>query len=367
MTLSQELYARCRATLLRCSEFDSYNSLQSVFVTTELEIYQPHLPRVATRDDQVSQTMAYLIRQRLSDNRPVFPLFLAELRNRRYDGDALHDELDQLCVEVERELNKVEIIDIPFVIAAMTRNEATDLIAEAVFENFSVEPAAHTRFQQFRESLEEHGIAAADLPTRYEEHRENWRPHTCQQSTIYEIISDIADFLNQQRSEMPGLPLIRPQFFSSEFFVEDEDTRIETWERLGRSGCVIIVDAVSMFHPMLRRLLSRSEMGSNEQVAILMLSPVNSCVILVNHLIEQEISLQMQRAFARFSKHLDRLCEFGVGDLRAVQRWLFAILPEAADIVQHQKPISSNRSIIRNRMGEPLGMEKVIFGERGGR
>lgn len=367
MALPQELYARCRATLLECNEFDNYNSLQAIFVTNELEKYQKRLPQANTKDDLVSQTIAYLVQKRLSDNRAVLSLFLAELRGRRDHGDALHNELDQLCAEVERELKKIETIGIPFVIVAMTRDEANDLITEAVFDEPTVASVERTRFRQFRESLQEHGINIADLLPHYEEHRQNWRPHTCQRSTIYEIVSDIADLINQQWSETPSLSLIHPQFFSSDFFAKDEDTRIETWDRLGQLGCVIVVDAVSMFHPRLRHNLSHSEMGSNERVAMLVLSPINSCAIPVNQLIEREIGSQMQRAFARFSKYLDRLCEFGVGDLRALQRWLFTVLPETATIVQNQRPSPSNRRVFREWMGEPYGIDQAIFGQRGGR
>jgi hypothetical protein len=236
---------------------------------------------------------------------------------------------------------------------------------ETVFDDPTVAPAEHARFEQFKASLQEHGIV--DWLPHYGEHRENWKPHIYQESTIQEIILDVANRINQQRSEMPGLPLVQPQFCSADFFTESQDTKLETWERLGRLGCVIIVDAVSMFHPKLRNSLLRSEMSSNEQVAMLVLSPVNSKEISVNRLIEQEISSQMQLAFARFSKHLDRLCEFGVGDLYALQRWLFATLPEAVAIMHNQRPNPSNHKLLREQLGEPTGITQLIFGQRGGR
>jgi hypothetical protein len=271
-----------------------------------------------------------------------------------------------LRIAVERELSEIEYIDIPFVIVAMTHDEADDLVQETVFDNPAVAEVERTRFREFKEALREHGIDIATLLPNYGESQGNWRPHIYQQNTVHEIISDIIDFVNQRRAEVPGIPPVRPQFFSSGFFTEDEHTRLETWDQLGQLGCVIIIDSISVFHPLLRRILLRSEMGSNERAAMLVLSPVNSSTMPVNQLIEREIGSQMQRAFARFDRHLDKLCEFGVGDLRALQRWLFSVLPEAADIVQHHKPIPSNRSIIRERMGEPLGMERVIFGQRGG-
>lgn len=176
----------------------------------------------------------------------------------------------------------------------------------------------------------------------------------------------MVDHTNQCRRETPGLQPIRPKFSSADFFDEDHTKRVQTWDQLRLSGCVLIVDAVSLFHPVLRQRLSQSEMSSNERAAMLVLSPVNSSTIQVNQLIEQVISSQMELTFSRFDEHLDRLCEIGVGDLRALQRWLFAILPETATIVQNQKPNPKNRRIIRQRMDkEPLGMERLIFGQRG--
>lgn len=364
--LSSDLLRRCHTILLNCGEFDDHASLQALFVRTELTAYRDRLPQTSDRHERVGQAVHFLLDRHLGDQRPVFPIFLEALRDRYDPQDAQYLELEGLRSEVERELSGIGFVAIPFVIAAMTHNEATGLINEAAFDSPSVAPNARERFQEFRALLEEHDIGVADLPSRYSDDRENWKPHACQLSTIRQVIEDMARHINQQRSEIPALPSFHPQFLSAEFFAEeDEDTRLETWDQLGRSGCVIVVDAVSMFHPDLRRILLRSEMGSNERVAMLVLSPVNSCAIPVNQLIEQEMSLHMQRAFARFSRHLDKLCEMGIGDLRALQRWLFTVLPEAAAIVQGNRPNPSNRKIIREQMGEPLGMEQVIFGQRG--
>lgn len=99
--LSGELYKRCRDTLMQCSQFNDDASLRAIFVTAELHPFRDGLPEAANPSDRVDQCLAYLVRKRTSDGRPVLPLFLAALHDRYQPGDALRDELARLAVEVE--------------------------------------------------------------------------------------------------------------------------------------------------------------------------------------------------------------------------------------------------------------------------
>jgi len=87
----------------------------------------------------------------------------------------------------------------------------------------------------------------------------------------------------------------------------------------------------------------------------------------VNRLIEQVIDLQMETAFTRFGDEFDRLCEVGVGDLRGLKRWLFAILPETAANVQRQKASPANLQRLQQMRGEePSGIGPADFMFLGG-
>lgn len=98
--LSSELYRRCRNALLKCTEFDSNAALRSVFVTNELRPFRSGLPEAANKKERVDECLAFLMDKCLTDGRPVLPLFLAALRDRYQEGDALRDELDGLVQEV---------------------------------------------------------------------------------------------------------------------------------------------------------------------------------------------------------------------------------------------------------------------------
>jgi len=102
--LSNELYNRCRTTLLKCSEFDTDAVLRAVFVTADLQPFRSGLPETASKDGRVAACLDYLLPKRLSDSRPVLPVFLATLRARYQPGDALRDELTTLAESVESAL-----------------------------------------------------------------------------------------------------------------------------------------------------------------------------------------------------------------------------------------------------------------------
>ena len=105
MNLPLPLLKRCYMTLLRCSEFNSPELLGSVFVTNKLGTYKSNLPESDNKKDRVAKTITYLLPARLSDNEPVFPLFILALRNRQHGRGDLCGELDQLHLAVNRVLN----------------------------------------------------------------------------------------------------------------------------------------------------------------------------------------------------------------------------------------------------------------------
>jgi hypothetical protein len=355
--LTLDLYMNCRDTLLVCSEFDKQGSLQALFVNADLAPYKDKIPDADNKDDRVALTIDYLLRKRSVDGRWVFVQFLTVLRDKHHTEDALHGDLNNLVIGVEGELNQLSVIKIPFVVVAMTQEEADALDKETVFDDQEVAPAEKARFQTFKQALQEYGIT--DLPKFYADKRGGWRPYPCPHNSIEEIIIEIFDVVNKSEKVGTNLPLLEPEFFSEDFFRKDAGPPTSLWTQLGRSGCVLVVDAVSVFHPLLRKTLSDSEVSSNEFVAMLMLSPVSTNEIQVNQLIETIVGLKMKRAFSRFNEQWDRLCEIGIGDLRSLQRWLFSVLPEEAAIVREQRR-SLNRKIVREAMGEPTGMLSVI-------
>ena len=356
--LPSNLYTECYETLLECSEFESQGALEALFVNADLVPFKNKIPEANNKDERVTQTIDYLLRKRLADGQWVFVQFLSALRTKYDAEDALHGQLSKLIVNVDGELKQLSVVRIPFVVVAMTKEQAQALDNETVFDDQEVAPAERVRFRAFKQALQAHGID--DLPGFYADERGAWKPYSSSHWSIEEIIVETFDAVNKSEKIGTNLPLLEPEFFSEDFFRTDAGPATNLWAKLGRSGCVLVVDAVSIFHPLLRKTLSDSEVSSNEFVAVLMVSPVSTNEIQVNQLIENIVGLNMARAFNRFHEQWDRLCEIGIGDLRSLQRWLFSVLPEEAAIVSEQKR-SLNRKSFRNSFpAEPTGMADVI-------
>ena len=100
--LSDTLYDFCNTTLRQCDKFNSYESLQTVFVVHDLIDYMPNLPRAGSPAEQVDQTMSYLS-GKIHKGHLVFLIFLRRLRRDVPQGDALYQELSKCCDLVEQE------------------------------------------------------------------------------------------------------------------------------------------------------------------------------------------------------------------------------------------------------------------------
>lgn len=96
-SLPPELYHRCRELFLRCSEFENYQSLRSVFVTDQLSPFRSRIPMAANNpNDLVSQCLPFLLEQNVSDGSPLFLIFVQVLSNLYHVGDQRHNELQSL-------------------------------------------------------------------------------------------------------------------------------------------------------------------------------------------------------------------------------------------------------------------------------
>lgn len=361
--LTLQLYAQCREVLLKCSEFDDQRALRSIFVVSELEPFRDSLPEATNKNDRVNMTLDFLSTRFLDDGTATLPLLLVALRDRKSREDQLYVELEVLCNETERELGSTRLVEIPFVIAAMTRGEAQSLAEGTAFASTAVPPLAQSRFKVLQSTLESYGLV--DLPSWYDSKRDQWRLQKQNDAniTIEAVVRDTVAHVNDSHRRPRGLSLVYPSFQSEAFF--DPSRRARLWTRFGQSGCVMIIDAVSLFHPELSNTLLQSGLASNDHVALFVLSPVSSNIIDVNRLIEEEISAHHQWTFTRLYEHLDKLCEFGVGGMRTLQRWLNTIMPDLEDIASRDRAYQSNLQLMRQQYGTPRGYEQVIFGRRG--
>jgi len=361
MSLSRELYLRCRKILLTCPEFEKDSRLRAVFGITPLDSFRDGLSKADNKEDRVDSTLEYLLSRRLSDNRLLLLVFLIHLRDRVGDSNnALYGELDQLYVDVTKELSQSEAIEIHFVIMAMTQDEAQSLIPQKQSneEEQSNEDQSstleNTPFHTLLDTLRNHGVP--DILPLYGPRRKDWRPYTAAQISIEVIIQDLINFINLNQ---PNHPPLQPVFSSTNFFIEDFNTRMRSHTALEQSGCVLIVDAVSLFHPDLKKRLVGSQLLSDENVAVIVLSPIDSHDNKVYEMIEKRVKDEIERAFHRFDELLERSCEISDGNMRALKRWLHATLKEKAKEKSYKRPHPEAVNFVQatgrsNRIGEAI-------------
>src|SRR4051812_20439727 len=97
MPLPAELNQRCSQLLLRFDDFDSHNSLKSIFMkAAELKEYERDLPEAVSRRDRVNKLMAFLL-DKYSLKGSVFVLFLKELSSQVPEDDDRYRELQELA------------------------------------------------------------------------------------------------------------------------------------------------------------------------------------------------------------------------------------------------------------------------------
>lgn len=235
-------------------------------------------------------------------------------------------------------------IEIPFVIFAMTENEASNLISGQAFSHELATQGDLPRFNRLLEIIAEHGNIK-DISKLYASTREEWKPPFIHTSNIRETIEDVVERFNSLRSSENSNLRLKPIFRSTDFFSDNENWRRNLWNDFYYKGGVIVVDAISICHPILREKLVKFQSGPLERTSIIALSPINRAEFPLTKILEEEIWQYLNWPFEKFSCEFDKLFEFDVTNVRQLQRWFFSILPDAAITIQGHKihPIYSNK------------------------
>ncbi len=102
-TLPSDLYQKCRAIFHQCAEFESDNTIRTLFITIELAPFHDGLPEANTKTQRIDLILKYLLQKQLTDGRHVFPFFLMELSQHYSPTDKLHIEITNLAQEISEE------------------------------------------------------------------------------------------------------------------------------------------------------------------------------------------------------------------------------------------------------------------------
>ncbi|MEA5604810.1 hypothetical protein [Nostoc sp. UHCC 0252] len=298
-------------------------------------------------------------------NTGEFALIILMENSRRFvQGLMLENELDNLIHEYQR-INLYEGIpdeeipdeEIPVVICSMTSEEASEL-KEKIDSNET--PNEFLGFQQ----LKSHFECIAEFTNHYDEQRDNWKPFLHENRTAKEIVKQ-AIIAYSTRDPNNNLPLLKPNFLSEECFGDDQAQRLNTWKKLRYSGGILIVDAVSLFCPKIKRyLIEEAQILANQNITIFVLSPTNISTFEARRSFEREIANKMITVCDRFNNH-DQHCEIGIINLFDLERRLHSIIPQTSKNIKNYK-LENNKKKFRESTQQnnirPTGVGNLIFG-----
>jgi hypothetical protein len=243
---------------------------------------------------------------------------------------------------------------LPVVVFAMTKAEATALFRGSVA---ATDPA---KFAAIVQELAARNHSAEQLLELYAETRDDWRSPLCQTNnggvaSMRETVEDVVDRINRMvlSGEATGDILI-PEYFSEAVTNPDFKERNYTYKELSERGCVLIIDSLTLFHPDLRTILNESGLVHQSKIVpIVAPPPYYRSPETLDNLLEDVMKMMLGRPFFRYDDELDILCEFGVNHPRALRRWLFSVLPMAAEAINTQKPRGDTRRMFRELSDEP--------------
>ena len=243
-----------------------------------------------------------------------------------------------------------DVIDVQTVVVAMNRGEAEAL------ETLADQGAFH----QLMQALNVFNVE--QLSACYDDKRDNWKPLLADsQRSIGSIIAEVTERLNRASTGLPGRTIVRICSMSEEFLSESSAQRRQAWDAMEQNGGVIIVDAVSIYHPTIRQHFLNSQLiSANNSVGVVVLSPLKAEAVPVNELLRSQVyAVHLERAFNYFADHWNPLYEFGVADVCNLRRWLFTTLPR----VRRSGLSPEARVAIQAQVGvAPRGIGAVISG-----
>lgn len=353
-----EYYQQCREVFMKCVEqFQSNEAVRSLFSHGILRAYLNVSPEGGTTQDRVERVLD-LIGDETIDRQRVILLFIKEVRDRYHVSHPLFAELCELLKLFSDE--EVRVAEIPVVIGAMVDTEVEELNNGHIFTRPNISSEERIHFEEFCTQLNAY---TPDWTKHYYAERNAWVPFLGRTQSIMEIVWETAARANEKRLEQRGAAVLRPISLSESFFSKENSEHTQAWEQI--CGGIMIIDSVSLFHPVLRDLLIRSHASLDPTItAVFVLYPGALGEIPVNQSIEKEILIWMEREFKKFTDNFDKMYEFGPGSIYTFQRWLYAAFMDAGEAVMHNKPQANHRDRVRQMMGTPAGIERLVFGDR---
>jgi hypothetical protein len=246
-------------------------------------------------------------------------------------------------------------VGLPYIVLSMTEVEAT-----ALFEG--TDPGAkEPRFQELLAGLKRGGNPVA----RYGPERRDWKPFGTK--TAETITGEIAARLNDGGVTL-GQRFVQLQYYALTPWLEQVEALGGVYRDLLATGCVAVVDQVSLFHSTVGDAIATFLERSTDQVAVVAMSPPESLTGAEVQLIERQARDRLAGVFSRFDADLDPTCEFGIAEERRLRRWLRASVPATVNNLAELRPDENRKRRFRELTAPQrrMGAEALLWPDRAG-
>lgn len=219
--------------------------------------------------------------------------------------------------EFKREMPNPSI-EIDFVLLVMTTEEAEQLTSGDAFKDYA-DQIYTDEFKLLQDMLAERNIT--DWIKGYGVTPQDWKP-------FYGNTKSIADLITESLRDIEGIkkPLV-PKFIDIRTLNEGTKAARRSLRDLRHKGCVVVMDVISIRHPVIQRAYRGSLLDAFPNVMIVRMAPTGDALKIVQQMIrfsEQLIDLEF---YKRFTVDLDAKID-QVSDSLELTRWLVGQTPQ---------------------------------------
>lgn len=215
--------------------------------------------------------------------------------------------------KLEEIKNAIEISIVPVVMTAM---EAQELTNGTVFNEFG-DPLYKQELGDLLELLEERQIT--NWLQRYGQKAQDWQPFNDSKETLHQLITRTLNAM-----EGYDKPLVPSYLDLRELHTEEQRRELR---KLRHRGCVVVLDSISVRHPLLQRAYRRSLLDAFPETLIVRIAPVDDALKAMQQMIRFPETFVNSEFYQRFRFDLDGKCG-EASEAFHFKRWLAEQTPK---------------------------------------
>jgi hypothetical protein len=156
------------------------------------------------------------------------------------------------------------------------------------------------------------------------------------------------------------------QYYDFGPWLEQDATLLPIYRELRVTGCVAVVDQVSLFHTAVCDSIATFLSRAGDLVAVVAVAPPPGLTDAEVQIIERQARERLTGIFTRFDTDLDPTCEFGIVEERRLRRWLHASVPAAVESLAELRPDESRKRSFRENEAPSrrMGAERLLWPDR---